>query len=53
MWKKRWNKIICFNELNEAVTYVLWGTRREARGYVKELRKRGKCTDAYIVRKGA
>lgn len=46
---KKWRKILCFDELEAATVYWLWGTKREARRYVREMRRRGKCADAYIV----
>ena len=49
MFKPKWSKVICFDALNEAQVYWLWGTKREARQYVREMRKRGKCADAYII----
>lgn len=46
---KKWRKVLCFDELESATVYWLWGTKREARRYVREMRKRGKCADAYII----
>lgn len=49
MRKQRWNKILCFNELNQLATYYLWGTKKDARNYVKDLRKHNLCVEAYIM----
>jgi hypothetical protein len=49
MFKPKWRKVICFDALNKSQVYWLWGTKREVRQYVREMRKRDKCADAYII----
>lgn len=49
MFKKRWVKVLAFDADNSAQVYWLWDTKRGARKYARELRKRGKCADAYII----
>ena len=48
MFKPKWRKILCFDTDNSSTVYWLWGTKREARKYAKEMRKRG-YNNAYII----
>ena len=47
--KRKWRKIICFNT-DGAQARVMWCNYFEALRYIREMRGRGECTNAYIVK---
>lgn len=46
---QKWRSILCFNELNESITYHTYGTKRQAKQLAKRLSKRNSYVDYYIM----
>lgn len=49
MFKTKWRRILWFKTNGDYTVDWLWGTKREARKYMKKLRARGICADAYLI----